>query len=112
MISRIPPNNCSCVTCSKVRVRYTPPAGGEAIEQRAAIPGELLGVEAAPARLRFAAAVAEFAELLRESPHTQTPWPSLLAFCEQALSTPADEREHELLDLVRRAARIHSALPK
>jgi len=95
-----------------VRVRYQPPEGGEAIEQEQPIPGELLAPETAPKRLHFVAAVAEFAERLRNSPHVETPWPTLLAACESSLSSPSDAREHELLDLVRRAARIDGSLPK
>ncbi|MEZ6188634.1 MAG: VWA domain-containing protein [Planctomycetota bacterium] len=93
----------------RVRVRYEPPAGGEAREQEVAIRGQVLEPQASAGRLRFTAAVAEFAELLRQSPHAATPWPELLAVCEDGLHTPADEREHELLDLIRRAARIARA---
>ncbi|MES2919762.1 MAG: VWA domain-containing protein [Pseudomonadota bacterium] len=57
-----------------LRVRYQPPAGGKAVELSQAIARPEAAALARPASrdLRFAAAVAAFGQLLRQSPYTGT----------------------------------------
>ena len=59
---------------------------------------------AAPARFRVQACAGELAEVLRRSPHVSTRPEELLPLLEAALDPRGDEREQELLELVRRAA--------
>lgn len=56
-----------------VRVRHKAPGGGDSLEIARGLPMAALAetIEAASADLRFAAAVAEFAEILSESSHTE-----------------------------------------
>lgn len=54
-----------------VRLRYAPPSGGQATEQAFEMPRSAISArfDDAPASLRFATAVASFADVLRQSPY-------------------------------------------
>ncbi len=62
--------------------------------------------EGASGRFRVTACAAELAEVLRKSPHVQTRLDSLERLLEGSLDPRFDDREHDLLDMVRRAAVI------
>ena len=89
-----------------VRVRHKPPEGGESAEVEFRLPVESVraAFEHASDDLRFAAAVAEFAEILRESMHSDGP-AGLEAVRTIAAGTapqPASDRG-EFVELVERA---------
>lgn len=58
---------------------------------------------------RVQACAAELAEILRHSPHVASRPDDLLPLLEAALERGSDERDHELLELTRRAAALSSA---
>jgi Ca-activated chloride channel family protein len=66
--------------------------------------------DAAPANFRFAAAVAGFAEILRQSPHARN---SSLSEIERIARASAADRgdQQELLDIVKRASAIAGGKP-
>jgi len=93
----------------EVRLRYADAAafGGEpAVHERACpLPASVRpSFAAASPRFRLTVCAAEFAEILRESPHSETRLVDLLPLVEESLGARYDERDHELLELVRRAA--------
>jgi hypothetical protein len=51
-------------------------------------------------RFRFTAGVAEYAEIIRESPHVQTPLHAVEELIASSL-VGSDERDTELLELIR-----------
>jgi Ca-activated chloride channel family protein len=91
-----------------VRVRHKPPIGSETAAETAVRmdPGSIArSFDAAPADVRFASAVAGFAEILRQSPHAKD-W--TLASVEQIARSAAGggTDQQELVDLVGRARRL------
>lgn len=87
-----------------VTLRYKPPSGGEAVEQVFALDPERIESQFSRARpdVRFAVAVAGFAELLRGSPHALL-WK--FEEVERSARGAADGRNEraELVELVRKA---------
>ncbi len=65
--------------------------------------------EAASQRFRLTACAAELAEVLRKSPYTRTRLADLPRWVEASLDPRGDDREHDLLDLTRRAAALERA---
>lgn len=83
------------------------PAKGEpdvASEETFGLTGAVSAFGQASQRFRFTACVGEFAEVLRKSPHVQTRLPNLVGQLEGALDKKHDDREHDLLGLVKQAA--------
>jgi len=62
--------------------------------------------EEASQKFRFIVGVSEFAEILRESPYTQSTFTDVLNLLATSLADPADDREQELYDLVQLASDI------
>lgn len=91
-----------------VRLRHKPPVGSEVATENTfpMDPASIVGsFDAAPADVRFAAAVVGFGEILRHSPHAQTWQTADVERIATAAGTGRPERA-EFVDLVRRAARI------
>lgn len=91
-----------------VRVRAKPPTGSEKATESAFVmaPSAIApSFDAAPENLRFAAAVAGFAELLRKSPHARTYGFADVARLADASTGNRPERK-ELAELVRRAGQL------
>ena len=93
----------------EVRLRYKPgealSAEGEVAEERriGLTSSAASAFLAASQRFRFAVCVAEFAEVLRRSPHSSTRLADLCPLVEASLDPRHDEREHELLAGLQRA---------
>jgi Ca-activated chloride channel homolog len=93
----------------QVRLRYEDPelSGRPATEELHALTGQVAGsFEGASQRFRFVACAAEFAEVLRDSPHVDTQLSTLIRLVERTMSPSYDDREQDFLDMVRRAAVI------
>lgn len=92
---------------AEVRLRYKEPDANESTEHSWTLPAEArhTSLDAASADLRFAAGVAEFAEILRQSPHADDPdLDEVSALISSARPVgDRDPSEVELLDLVERA---------
>jgi len=90
-----------------VHLRYKQPSGHTDIPLDVVIPRHAVTAEfdQASRRFQFTAGVAEFAEILRESPYVNTRFADVEAIVENAVSG-GDDRDVEFLELVRRAMRI------
>ena len=90
-----------------VHLRYQLPGGSEDIPFDVSIPGTILSsdTDAAARRLRFTVAVAEFAELLRESPCAQSSLQAVESLVAQTYDS-SDDRDTEFLGLVKKARSI------
>ena len=86
-----------------VHLRYHTPDRGAVREESVPLVGEVRRFEEGSQPTRFRVLTAEFAEVLRQSPHTQTRLETLVPLVESNLAA-YDEREHSVLDMVRRAA--------
>ena len=96
-----------------VRLRHKEPLGSDQAAE-VAVPMSPSSIaasfDAAPASFRFAAAVAGFAEILRQSPHARN---SSLSEVERIARASAADRgdQQELLDIVKRASAISGGKP-
>jgi Ca-activated chloride channel homolog len=94
----------------EVRLRHKPGqrlsvADERATEARFALSSEVASrFTKASQRFRFVSCVAEFAEVLRKSPHTRTGLRELAELTEASLDSKHDDREHEFLRMIQRAA--------
>jgi Ca-activated chloride channel family protein len=96
-----------------VRLRHKQPLGPDKADETVVKmdPSAIAAsFDAAPANLRFAAAVTGFAEILRESPHART-WK--LADVERIARAAANQNgdQQELITLVKRAAAMKAGKP-
>jgi Ca-activated chloride channel family protein len=96
-----------------VRLRHKQPLGPDKADEtvvRMDPSAIAASFDAAPANLRFAAAVTGFAEILRESPHART-WK--LADVERIARAAANQNgdQQELITLVKRAAAMKAGKP-
>lgn len=93
----------------EVRLRHKPgerlsAADERAVEARFALTSDVARkFSGASQRFQFVTCVAEFAEILRKSPHTRTKLRELTELAESALDRKHDDREHEFLTMVNRA---------
>jgi Ca-activated chloride channel family protein len=92
-----------------VHLRYKPGSRNSAEDDRAA--EETYALSRAPVffskatqRFKFTACVAEFAEILRKSPHVKTRLDQLVPLVEKCLDEKHDDREHDFMDMVQRAS--------
>jgi len=85
-----------------VHLRYKMPQGDSDIPIEVGISRNDLAASFSQAsdRFRFTAGVAEYAEILRESPHVETSMPGVEALIATSL-VGSDERDAELLELIR-----------
>ncbi len=92
------------------RIRYQDPTSGEVMEQEAALAGDDFEArfEAASAHFQLAAAVAEYAEILRQSYWAKESRMSDVQALVRRLTDdlPQDEQVNDFLDLVNRAAAL------
>ncbi|MFZ2617933.1 MAG: von Willebrand factor type A domain-containing protein [Anaerolineae bacterium] len=92
------------------RIRYQDPTSGEVVEQDAALAGEDFQArfEAASPMFQLAAAVAEYAEILRQSYWSKESRMSDVQALVRRLTDdlPQDEQVNDFLDLVNRAAAL------
>ncbi len=94
----------------EVRLRHKPGERLSAADERASEARFALASEVASRftkasqRFRFVSCVAEFAEVLRKSPHTRTRLQELAELTESSLDPQHDDREHEFLRMIQRAA--------
>ncbi len=87
-----------------VRVRYQPPAGGESVRFDTPFTDAGTGLAESSPDFRFAAAVAGFGMLLRESPHAGTlDWAMVRQLAEPGLAEDPHGDRREFLALVRAA---------
>jgi Ca-activated chloride channel family protein len=94
-----------------VKVRWQPPEGGASVPSAYAVVDPGGGFSTASTDTRFAAAVASFGMLLRQSPHRgQSSYASVLAISEAAAGR--DGHRREFLELARRAREIAEAVPR
>lgn len=88
----------------ELAIRFKPPEGGESTEHLWAVPETPVPLESTSADFRFAAGVAEMAEILRGSMHSEGErWSDVTQLVEEA--RPMGERdvvEAELLSLIQR----------
>jgi Ca-activated chloride channel family protein len=87
-----------------VKVRYKQPEGRESFPLELAVVDRGASFAVASADGRFAAAVAAFGMLLRESPHRgQASFDAVIAMAEEAGAAAGDEHRREFLALARKA---------
>jgi Ca-activated chloride channel family protein len=90
-----------------VHLRYKLPGGTEDIAVDVSMPNTILaaGLDAGDRRLRFSAGIAEFAEILRESPYASNSLANVESLVSQTHNS-SDDRDVELLQMVKSARRI------
>lgn len=91
-----------------VKLRYKRPDGDTSDKIEVPVTTEGVAIDAASADLKFAAAVAEFGMLLRNSPHKGTSdWPSVLALAASGRGADSHGDRAEFIDLVRAAEKLN-----
>jgi Ca-activated chloride channel family protein len=94
----------------ELRVRYKAPDADASSRLSFKAPNEQAGGERPSDDFRFAAAVAEFGMLLRQSPHRgQASYASVLDLAEGALGPDADGYRRQFMDMVRQAQALAQA---
>ena len=88
------------------KMRYKHPESAESLELAKPLPGDAAG-KPASRDLMFAAAVAEFGMLLRDSPYKgQASWDRVLATAEASVGTDRGGHRQEFTGLVRKARKL------
>jgi Ca-activated chloride channel family protein len=88
-----------------VKLRWQPPGGGPSVPSELAVDDEGGSFASATPDTRFAAAVASFGLLLRESPHRgEASWDAVLATAED--SAGGDAHRREFVEVARRAREL------
>lgn len=92
-------------TIGELRLRYKPTFGARSVLRKYPV----AATTEASAHDRWAAAVAEFAMLLTESPYrNDANWQQCRTLAQDAYDTTNDERREEFLELIERAARLQA----
>jgi hypothetical protein len=90
-----------------VKVRYKPPTAGRSVELQFAVEDAQRAVERASENLRWAAAVAQFGMLLRDSGHKgDASWSSAAELAKGAMGEDEGGERAEFLHLLRTAAKL------
>lgn len=87
-----------------LKMRHKPAAGGRSRKQSCPIPADALPDELATQDIRWAAAVAEFGMLLRDSPHKgSSDWDSLLQRAGASVGTDVGGYRQEMIGMIKQA---------
>lgn len=95
-----------------LKLRYKLPDGDKSSLIEQAVKGGDLAARAASTDLKFAAAVAGYGMLLRDSPHKgDLTWEKVLRLAEQGLGEDKEGYRAEFIDLARQAQKLGGGLP-